>query len=213
MAFNVIALVMKLRLPMKLKSVVLNYADKANSNGGDIFPSIDRTAAEVGCHWRTIDDARKELEGLGILVREGPPPPRGSRKTTRYRIDLVRVQHLIDTDPIKVVRHERGKKKKPENQRLEGASVTSQRTMPESVVGTPFDALVSNITAHSSVTSHVPYPTNTTTPLPSQRACAREAKAFPKGKGRTDTQLHRIERALQARIGGLENARARSSKL
>jgi hypothetical protein len=36
-------------------------------------------------------------------------------------------------------------------------------------------------------------------------AHAREAvvaKAFPKGKGRTGTQLRRIERALQARIGG-----------
>jgi len=71
-------------LPQHLKFVLLAYADRADHNGRDVYPSIDLVCQMTGHNRRHVQRLTRELEGLGWLIPDG----KGPRGTNRYRIPL-----------------------------------------------------------------------------------------------------------------------------
>lgn len=84
MSVKVMGLVWDLDLKPTLKFVLLAYADHANHSGGNIYPAIETVARKTGFSSRTIQNATRELEKMGLLLSEGS----SDKGTNRWTIPL-----------------------------------------------------------------------------------------------------------------------------
>jgi hypothetical protein len=71
-------------LPQNLKFVLLAYADKADHEGKDIFPSVALISKMTGLDRRTVQRATKQLVGDELLIPDGLGP----KATNRYRLPM-----------------------------------------------------------------------------------------------------------------------------
>lgn len=83
MSIKHMALVWDCKLEPITKSILIAYADHADSDGGNIYPCVDRVAWKTGYSERTVQNKTKELIDMGILVRIG----RGPAGTNKFKID------------------------------------------------------------------------------------------------------------------------------
>jgi len=70
-------------LPRNEKNILLAYADHADHDGNNIYPSVDRIAWKTGYDPRMVQKITKLLTKKGVLARDGVGP----NGTNRYRID------------------------------------------------------------------------------------------------------------------------------
>ena len=71
MSVRVTSLVWPANLPGTRKMVLLRLADHAHDDGGSAYPSIAGLVAACGFSARTIQDALRDLERLGLIVLVG----------------------------------------------------------------------------------------------------------------------------------------------
>lgn len=83
------------RLPHNQKFVLLAYADHANDEGGNIWPSITSTARKTGYSDRAVQKLTRQLTDLGILIDDGTH----INNVHRWRIDLQRLAAYTPTEP------------------------------------------------------------------------------------------------------------------
>jgi DnaD/phage-associated family protein len=69
------------------KYVLLAYADHADQNGKNIFPSVDLISKKTGYEERSVQVITRNLEQLGMLIDDG----QGPHGTNRYSIPIVRL--------------------------------------------------------------------------------------------------------------------------
>lgn len=84
MSVKVMGIVWEANLPRNQKMVMLSYADHADHNGGNIYPSVGLMAWKTGYSERAIQSITRELEEAGILISTGTGPG----GTNRYRINF-----------------------------------------------------------------------------------------------------------------------------
>ena len=70
------------------KYILLAYADHADQNGRNIYPSVDLIATKTGYSERSVQYATSDLLELGFLIEDGIGP----RGTNKFRIPLERGQ-------------------------------------------------------------------------------------------------------------------------
>lgn len=70
------------------KFVLLAYADHADQNGRNIYPSVDLIASKTGYRERAVQQITRNLETLGYLVDDG----QGPNGTNRWYIPLERTK-------------------------------------------------------------------------------------------------------------------------
>lgn len=75
--------VFELKLKMSEKFVLLKLADCADDRGCNAFPSVQSIAASCGCTERTVRDALRRLEKLGLLEVTAKAT---NRRPTIYRV-------------------------------------------------------------------------------------------------------------------------------
>jgi len=78
------------------KYVLLAYADHADQNGKNIFPSIDLIAQKTGYSERSVQTITRELEKMGFLVADGM----GKNGTNRWIIPLQRGEGGAKIAPV-----------------------------------------------------------------------------------------------------------------
>jgi hypothetical protein len=88
------------------KGVLLQYADRANDDGSDIFVSKERIAAELEVHRSTVITATQALLDDGLLVLDRTRYPDGRRPgrngfTYHYRLNIAAVMALPEAWPAK----------------------------------------------------------------------------------------------------------------
>lgn len=66
----------------ELKFTAIVYANFANSNGDDAFPSVATVARITGYHERSIQRYQRRLVKLGVLIPDG----RGRMGTNKYKV-------------------------------------------------------------------------------------------------------------------------------
>lgn len=71
-------------LPVHLKYILLAYADHADHEGYNVFPSRRLIAQKAGLDPRTVRRSAAELEELGFLIDDG----RGPKGTRKFRIPI-----------------------------------------------------------------------------------------------------------------------------
>lgn len=93
MSVGVMSLIWTRAIPTNPKIVLLKLADHANDDGRNVYPSIERIAAECSLSERTVQRIMAELRKAGVVVveREGG---KGRGDPTLYRIDLEAVPAL-----------------------------------------------------------------------------------------------------------------------
>lgn len=84
MSVKIMALVWESDLPRDEKTVALSYADHADHDGRNIFPSVGRTAWKTGYSERSVQAITKKLVERGVLIPEG----NGPYGTNRYYMEL-----------------------------------------------------------------------------------------------------------------------------
>lgn len=84
MSIKVMSMVWDADLPRNQKMILLAYADHADDEGQDVYPSVGRTAWKTGYSERAVQQITRELEEVGVLIREG----KGPRGTNRFAINL-----------------------------------------------------------------------------------------------------------------------------
>lgn len=70
------------------KYLLLAYADHADQNGNNIFPSVELISKKTGYEERSVQSITRKLEKLGYLVDRGMGP----HGTNRFSIPLARTQ-------------------------------------------------------------------------------------------------------------------------
>ena len=83
MSIKLMSLVYESGLDKSLKAIALAYADHAQDDGTNIYPSVAHTAWKTGYSERTVQRLTKELVDSGVLVRHGYGPS----FTNRYKMD------------------------------------------------------------------------------------------------------------------------------
>ena len=71
-------------LPVHLKYILLAYADHADHDGFNVFPSRALIARKAGLDERTVRRSAAQLEDLGYLIDDGSGP----KGTRRFRIPI-----------------------------------------------------------------------------------------------------------------------------
>ena len=96
MTWKAAALVEPLNMPTALKFVLLKYANHADNDGFDTWPSYERVAHFTGQSVKTVQRAVERLRAEEIMVEQGAPyGGRGKRgRGIAYRIDFARAQAL-----------------------------------------------------------------------------------------------------------------------
>ncbi len=84
MSVKIMGLIWDTNLKPTLRYVLLAYADHADHEGKNIYPSTKLLAHKTGYSKRTIQAATRELEGTGWLIPDGTGP----RGTNRWMIPL-----------------------------------------------------------------------------------------------------------------------------
>lgn len=84
MSIKIMTLVYESGLEKNLKAIALTYADHAQDDGMNVYPSVKRTSWKTGYSERSVQRLTKELVDSGILVPYG----HGPNFTNRYRIDV-----------------------------------------------------------------------------------------------------------------------------
>lgn len=79
MSIKIMTEVYQSGLDKALKAIALAYADHADDNGNNIFPSVPYIAWKTGYTDRTVQRITKKLVGAGILVPDGDGP-KGTNK-------------------------------------------------------------------------------------------------------------------------------------
>lgn len=77
------------------KYVLLAYADHADQNGNNIFPSVELIATKTGYEERSVQSITRRLESLGLLLAKG----QGPMGTNRWSIPLVRTKEGVKIAP------------------------------------------------------------------------------------------------------------------
>lgn len=130
MSIDVLSLVWRARLPEQgrkkdssAKLVLARLADIANDTGGSIYPSVPRIAGDCDLGERTVQEALRRLQGLGVLllVREADCAARESRE---YRIDLTALKALIPSDHVPSSNPASGARFAPDANPAPGANIT-----------------------------------------------------------------------------------------
>lgn len=84
MSVKVMGMVWDADLPRNQKMVLLAYADHADHDGRNVFPSVGRVAWKTGYSERAVQRITRELEGENILIPDGAGPA-GQNK---FRINI-----------------------------------------------------------------------------------------------------------------------------
>ncbi|MBN1348399.1 helix-turn-helix domain-containing protein [candidate division KSB1 bacterium] len=85
MSVKVMGLVWESDLPAAQKLVLLSYADHADHDGNNVFPSIGLIAWKTGYSERQIQRITRDLESRKILIKDELPGPGG---VNRFKIDF-----------------------------------------------------------------------------------------------------------------------------
>ncbi len=96
MTWKAAAQVEPLNMPMGLKFVLLKYANHADNDGFDAWPSYERIARFTGQARKTVQRLVHRLRDEGVLVVQGAPyGGRGKRgRGIAYRIDFERAREV-----------------------------------------------------------------------------------------------------------------------
>ena len=84
MSVKIMGLVWDSNLKPTLRFVLLAYADHADHNGENIYPSVELMSKKTGFSERTIQGATRELEEMNLLVLVG----KGKKGTNKWKIPL-----------------------------------------------------------------------------------------------------------------------------
>jgi len=84
MSVKVMGLVWDLELPRNEKFILLAYADHANHEGKNVFPSVKLIAKKTGYDHRSVQRITRKLENRGLLLEDG----KGPKGTKRWRIPI-----------------------------------------------------------------------------------------------------------------------------
>ena len=96
MTWKAAAQVEPLNMPTGLKFVLVKYANHADNDGYDTWPSYQRVAHFTGHNRKTVQRLVERLRDEGILVAQGAPyGGRGKRgRGIAYRIDFERAREV-----------------------------------------------------------------------------------------------------------------------
>ncbi len=96
MTWKAAAQVEPLNMPTGLKFVLVKYANHADNDGFDTWPSYERVAHFTGHNRKTVQRLVERLRDEGILVAQGDPyGGRGKRgRGIAYRIDFERAREV-----------------------------------------------------------------------------------------------------------------------
>lgn len=85
-------------IPRDKKYLLLAYADHADHDGGNIFPSVDTMAKKTGYSSRSVQRITKKLLDEGWLIEDGE----SKHKTNKYRIPLEGGDKMTPPDKIDI---------------------------------------------------------------------------------------------------------------
>ena len=96
MTWKAVAQVEPLNMPTGVKFVLVKYANHADNDGFDTWPSYERVAHFTGHNRKTVERLVTRLRDEGILVVQGAPyGGRGKRgRGIAYRIDFERAREV-----------------------------------------------------------------------------------------------------------------------
>lgn len=96
MTWKAAAQVEPLNMPSGLKFVLVKYANHADNDGYDAWPSYQRVAHFTGQAFKTVQRAVERMRDEGILIAQGDPyGGRGKRgRGIAYRIDFERAREV-----------------------------------------------------------------------------------------------------------------------
>ncbi|MCH7930366.1 MAG: helix-turn-helix domain-containing protein [Proteobacteria bacterium] len=96
MTWKAAAQVEPLNMPTTLKFVLVKYANHADNDGYDTWPSYERVAHFTGLSVKTVQRAVERLRAESVLVDQGAPyGGRGKRgRGIAYRLDFARAEEL-----------------------------------------------------------------------------------------------------------------------
>ena len=96
MTWKAAAQVEPLNMPTGVKFVLVKYANHADNDGYDTWPSYQRVAHFTGQAFKTVQRAVERMRDEGILIAQGDPyGGRGKRgRGIAYRIDFERAREL-----------------------------------------------------------------------------------------------------------------------
>jgi hypothetical protein len=89
-AIEIMAPVLYRNIPTTRKMILLIYANFANDEGSNIFPSVGKVALMAGMSERTIQNETKAMKKEEILINEG----HGPKGTNRYKINMGKIYEL-----------------------------------------------------------------------------------------------------------------------
>lgn len=101
MSVNAMGEVWKSDLPYKEKYVLLAFADHADHDGYNVYPSVSRIAWKTGFSARTVQRAMRELEKREIMIKQGNTGIGTGYGTNLYRIDFDKLPKRPDYSPPK----------------------------------------------------------------------------------------------------------------
>jgi len=84
MSVKAMGYVWDLDLPQNEKFVLLAYADHADHDGRNIFPSVQRIADKTGYSKRSVQGITRRLEERGLLIADG----QGKNGTNKWRMPV-----------------------------------------------------------------------------------------------------------------------------
>jgi len=99
MSVKVMGMVWDADLARDEKYILLAYADHADHEGRNVFPSIMRIARKTGYTTRSVQLITKKLIEMGILIPTGVGP----KRTNRYIISLAKLREKHHEYPFKDV--------------------------------------------------------------------------------------------------------------
>lgn len=98
MSVKIMGMVWDADLPRNQKMILLAYADHADHEGRNIFPSVGRIAWKTGYSERAVQQITRELETAGILILDGTGPI----GTNRFHIEVEALPERTDYGGAKI---------------------------------------------------------------------------------------------------------------
>jgi len=87
-----------LTLPPTAKLVALAYADHADHDGGNIYPSVPTIARKTGLSDRAVTKTTRWLENIGLFMADGESPLRTNRWRINMHWEMVNLVHHGEPD-------------------------------------------------------------------------------------------------------------------
>lgn len=113
MSVQVMSAVWRTGLEVKRKIVLLKFADHADDDGRNAYPSRPKVAAACGMSVKSVERIIGSLKKEGILIPEGEAE-QGRGKTVNYRIDAARAAELYPpVDPKELEKRKKGVRQTP----------------------------------------------------------------------------------------------------